>query len=285
MSAQDDELVRRYREASGQEDARPSAQVREAVRAHARMLAAAAAAPPPVAAPAAAAANQSRWKLSALAAVAVVGLTGLLMLQFERGAPEERDIAFGQRRAEAPAPAAAPVPAPMAEASLAANAVAQKPATPAPVPAKKPARAAPALEAESRPDSSAARAMAGSPSPPPPAADRALAAPSAEMRKRSAAASSGPDTSLPQSLQEAAGAGRAPEVESLVSQGIPIDARDGAGRTALMLAAMNGQTDTVQKLLALGANPALVDREGLNAAGHARQRGHARIADLIDAAR
>ena len=126
--------------------------------------------------------------------------------------------------------------------------------------------------------------MAGSP-PPPPAADRALAQPSAEMRKRSAAAGSGPGTALPHDLQEAARAGRAPEVESLVSQGIPIDARDGAGRTALMLAAMNGQTDTVQKLLALGANPALVDREGLNVAGHARQRGHTHIADLIDAAR
>ena len=105
------------------------------------------------------------------------------------------------------------------------------------------------------------------------------------MRKRSAAAGSGPGTALPHDLQEAARAGRTPEVESLVNQGTPIDARDGAGRTSLMLAAMNGQTDTVQKLLALGANPALVDHEGLNAAGHARQRGHARIADLIDAAR
>lgn len=280
MSAQDDELVRRYREASALEDARPGAQVREAVRAHARTLAAATVAPPPAAAQAvAAAANQPRWKIRALAAVAVVGLTGLLMLQLERGAPEEKDIAFGQRRTESPAPATVPAPAPVAETSPAADAAAQKPpAAPAPVQAKKSARAAPAAEAESRPDSSSARATAGFPAPPPPAANRSLAQPSAEMSKRSAVAGNGP---LPQGLQEAARAGRTPEVESLIRQGAPIDARDGAGRTALMLAAMNGHTATVQKLLTLGANPALVDREGLNAARHARQRGHAHIADLI----
>ena len=39
MTRQDDELVRRYHEASEQEDARPGAHVREAVRAHAQMVA------------------------------------------------------------------------------------------------------------------------------------------------------------------------------------------------------------------------------------------------------
>ena len=115
MNLQDDELVRRYHEASAQEGARPGAHVREAVRAHAQLVAAAhTAGPAPT--PEAPAANQARWKISALATVAVVGLTGLLMLQFERGTPEERDTAFSHRRAEAPAPAAqtAPAPAPSA---------------------------------------------------------------------------------------------------------------------------------------------------------------------------
>ena len=108
MTLQDDELVRRYHEASEQEGARPGAHVRDAVRAHAQMVAtaAASASAAPVATPAA---NQARWKISALATLAVVGLTGLLMLQFERGTPEERDTAFSHRRAEAPAPAS-PVP-------------------------------------------------------------------------------------------------------------------------------------------------------------------------------
>jgi len=41
----------------------------------------------------------------------------------------------------------------------------------------------------------------------------------------------------------------------------------------------------VQRLLALRANPALVDREGLNAAQLAAQRGHTRLAELLEAAR
>ena len=52
-----------------------------------------------------------------------------------------------------------------------------------------------------------------------------------------------------------------------------------------MLAAMNGQTATAQKLLALGANAALTDHEGLTAAQQARRLGHTGLADLIDAPR
>ena len=377
MSAPDDELVRRYREASAQEDARPGAQVRDAVRAHAQMLAAAAAtAPSPTAAaPTRAAANQPRWKISALATVAVVGLAGLLMLQFERGTPEEKEIAYGQRRAQAPAPATlpapapSPAPAPAAETSSAApsaaaglpdrardtaippaRSTAQKPASAAPARARPLAKTAPAPapaiaapEAESSPGRSAAGAVSGFPASPPMTAEKAItprhapppapsaaAAPRAEMRERSVAqdgaasrevvpqpqampsaaapaaapaarsprvgnAASGPLAAtapgadagssvwLPRHLWEAARAGDPLQVESLVRKGAPIDARDGTGRTALMLAAIHGQTTAVQKLLALGANRALVDREGLNAAQQARQRGHTRIADLIDA--
>ncbi|MBL7089894.1 hypothetical protein, partial [Acidovorax sp.] len=114
MTRQDDELVRRYQEASEQEGARPGAHVRDAVRAHAQMVAAAAASATPAAAPAA---NQTHWKVSALATLAVVGLTGLLMLQFERGTPEERDTAFSHRRTESPAQAPTP-PAPAATPTL-----------------------------------------------------------------------------------------------------------------------------------------------------------------------
>ena len=52
-----------------------------------------------------------------------------------------------------------------------------------------------------------------------------------------------------------------------------------------MLAALQGHAATVQALLALGANPALTDRDGITAAQHARQQGHATVAELIDAAR
>ena len=43
MTRQDDELVRRYHEASEHEGARPGVHVRDAVRAHAQMMATAAA--------------------------------------------------------------------------------------------------------------------------------------------------------------------------------------------------------------------------------------------------
>lgn len=379
MSARDDELTQRYREASEQEDARPGAHVRAAVRAHAQMLAAA---PLPTAAtaPIPVAANQSHWKITALATVAVVGLTGLLLLQFQRGTPEEQEIAYGQRRAEAPAraqpsAAAPPAPAPAAEApsvapaappvpqgrardeaSPSARSAAQIPAAPALSQAGPLAKTAPApamREAESPTAAGAAGAVSGFPAsppltgdrssvsgsappvvpsaprgeirerlavqdapaarsvvPPPPAAVpaaaaetsrsaapvQALPAPKAALRRQDSSAAdnslaaaapradSGGSASLPDDLREAGRTGQAQQVESLVRQGAPIDARDNAGRTALMLAAMSGQTTTVQKLLALGANPALVDREGLGAAQHARRLGYTRIAELIEAA-
>ena len=93
------------------------------------------------------------------------------------------------------------------------------------------------------------------------------------------------DPSLARALRDAARMGNAREVENLVNQGVPVDARDTAGRTALMIAALNGHTAAVQKLLALGAQTALVDGDGLTAAQHARRWGYGAIADLIDLAR
>lgn len=106
MSTQDEELVKRYREASAQDASRPGPQVRAAVRAHAQMLVAAKAAagdqPAAGAVPVASrtAANASRWKISALGSVALLGLSALLLLQFERGTPEEKEVAYGPPRAE-----------------------------------------------------------------------------------------------------------------------------------------------------------------------------------------
>jgi len=103
-----DELTLRYREACEQDDRRPSDSVREAVHAHARMMIAArqpAGAHPEGKAEARPAANQSRWKLSLLASVALAGLTSLLVLQFDRGTPDEKELGLGS----APQPAQPPV--------------------------------------------------------------------------------------------------------------------------------------------------------------------------------
>ncbi|RZJ26098.1 MAG: hypothetical protein EOO54_04040, partial [Haliea sp.] len=98
-----DALIQRYREASAQDTRRPSAHVRDAVRAHAAMLQSSGVHnPAPTDAPAA---NQSRWKLSLLASVALAALTGLLVLQFDRGTPDEQETALGR---PAPSPATPP---------------------------------------------------------------------------------------------------------------------------------------------------------------------------------
>ena len=60
-------------------------------------------------------ANDSQWKLRALASVAVFGISGLLFMQWDRAAPEEKDQAFSAAR---PAPAVRPkAPATDAQAS------------------------------------------------------------------------------------------------------------------------------------------------------------------------
>lgn len=106
MSAQDDELIERYREASAKDASRPGPQVRAAVRAHAQMLLDSKIADGDksvtgsVPAVRRTAANASRWKISALGSVALVGLSAMLLLQFERGTPEEQDIAYGPPQAE-----------------------------------------------------------------------------------------------------------------------------------------------------------------------------------------
>jgi len=86
-------------------------------------------------------------------------------------------------------------------------------------------------------------------------------------------------------LQNAARAGDLPQVERLLQQGAALNAADAAGRTPLVLAAMQGHTAVVQRLLAAGANKALIDNDGLNALQHARRLGYDGIAHLIEAAR
>ncbi len=86
-------------------------------------------------------------------------------------------------------------------------------------------------------------------------------------------------------MLQAASAGRTTDIERLLQQGAPINGTDEAGRTPLMLAALNGQEAAVRQLLGLGANRDLVDREGLTALAHARRRGLPVIAALLEAAR
>lgn len=386
-----DELLQRYREASADDTRRPGAHVRDAVRAHAQMVIEAgkqAGASQAVANTDAAqrpAANQSRWKISALAGFALAGLTGLLVLQFDRGTDEEKELAFGQpspaaQSSPAAAPSAATGTAPPVSPPMAATPDPVAPQTPAPEPdarkrsaeTAKPALKSPASSAQDKAVASPAAnepatrkketrapmdttapstapfaipapaAMpapapvapiqenaqpwpgqaphmagigSGSPSATPSQADMLAAAPAARQAPAPAAAAAaapaapaaravtplqkqegalqyrapraetgaGPNR-LAGALQDAARAGRLELLERLLQQGAPVNAADTAGRTPLILAVMQGHTAVVQRLLAAGANPALVDQEGLNALQHARRLGFDGIAHLIEAA-
>lgn len=309
---ENDELIRRYGEASAQDMRRPSPQVREAVRAHAAMITAAKAAGP---APSpTAAANQSRWKLSLLASIALAGLTGLLVLQFDRDTPEEQQAASGQR-----SPSAGAAPPARAHAPAAVQAL-PSPAAPSTPPARSPADAVkPSSEVSARPAApvapatrppavapdASARDHAGGqaaplpfPTAPAPAADATArsAAPAQRQEKAQAQESfvlqapqaglepGSPAMAMAIALHEAARTGRITQLNSLLRQGAPLNAPDSAGRTPLMLAVIHGQTAVVQRLLAAGANPALLDREGRNALQHAQRLGLDQIASLIAAA-
>ncbi|MEZ5705822.1 MAG: ankyrin repeat domain-containing protein [Burkholderiaceae bacterium] len=124
----DDALVQRYREASELDTARPGTALRETVLAHARSQLGTKPGPlshtPP-------AANDAQWKLRALGSLAVVGLIGLLVMQFERGTPEEQELALGQpeQRAERAANAESPQEVGAGSATPAAPAAEEAPAT------------------------------------------------------------------------------------------------------------------------------------------------------------
>lgn len=162
-SKRPDELSLRYQEACAQDSRRPSERVRAAVHAHAAMVIGAkqtdlsrATIQKPTAA------NQTHWRLSLLASIALLGLTGLLVLQFDRGTPEEQDLVLGRPgtnteptpTATAPQPQS-PAAKPAADAdSESAREVTRVPrAVPAPkarptrpeMPATAPARSDPAL--------------------------------------------------------------------------------------------------------------------------------------------
>ena len=289
---QTDELTQRYLEASAQDARRPASRVREAVRAHAGNVIAStlddAARPLDTRTPAA---NQSRWKISLLASIALAGITGLLVLQFDRGAPAEKELVFGRPDASpaAPLPESPPVKSDTGEKARSRAAPAKAPpkptasiqatpaapALPAPTQAQESTNRADTAPAAEAGGSNAAVTTARTPAAQPGQGKLALRMPQARAKALASHDSE-------EAVREAARSGNTTELERLIAQGAPVNAPDEAGRTALMLAVMNKHAATVQRLLALGASAAVKDREGLTALQHARRLGLDGIAALLE---
>ena len=73
-------------------------------------------------------------------------------------------------------------------------------------------------------------------------------------------------------------------LETLLACGGRVDAVDEAGRTALYVAAAEGQSDVVRWLLANGADPLLRAGDGRTALHAAAANGHGGVAELLLAA-
>jgi len=189
------------------------------------------------------------------------------------------ELALGAPRAEPEGPAslsASPNPA-----------TGRQRAAPSNAPAAKAAPSAEAKEAVTeRPRAAATTATA------PPA----LAAPAAAPAPAPAAAPApitgalqAPEPRAPteltpsQRLLVAAASGQLEGARDALSQGAAPNTTDGAGRTALMLAARRGDVGMVRLLQQAGADVRRTDREGLSAIDHARRAGHEALARHLEA--
>ncbi len=82
-------------------------------------------------------------------------------------------------------------------------------------------------------------------------------------------------------LLRAARGGDADAVAVALRAGADIEARDEQDRTALLLAATADRLAVAELLVAMGADPGVVDRDGVTPRQHAEQRGHREVARLL----
>jgi ankyrin repeat protein len=78
---------------------------------------------------------------------------------------------------------------------------------------------------------------------------------------------------------------KADVVHALIAVTRDLDARQGGGWTPLMLASANGMAETVDALLAAGADRTLINDAGKTATALAQEHGHDAIADMLTASR
>jgi hypothetical protein len=245
-----------YRRASASDPSRPGEAVRRSVLAHAARLAARRAA------------HQARWQPAVLGTLAAAALA-VLVIAPQLLAPRAPPVAeplpgvpAGDNTAREPA-----TPPPAVAPQIAARPPMSVPSTNLPA---RTARARPKANAEITP--LAAQSTAPAPSAGAEAADagvvaggvpaRQLRVPGSPSAMTSLAAGSRIGTNPAAALRHAAEVGDLATLAALVGKQTDVDSRDGAGRTALMMATLHGQADAVTALLADGADPNAADADG-----------------------
>jgi hypothetical protein len=308
-SAQDKELLERYRRASDTEAAAPSEAVRAAILAEGRRAAELRAKevrgqPIDASRPAA---NDSRWKMTAFGTAGAALVAALLfaprLWESAPPAPSVSNTAQPPKLESVPASPNASEPlqeivvTQARESSKAAD-VASPIASPIPAPK--------ATALQPRTDFLAAPARRGAlarsaapeekiypqnyaPAAPPaafPAVPTATAPQIASLAASANVAHVAGSRSAPQpaALQSAAASGDTVQTTALLNQGAALDARDEHGRTPLMLAVMQGRLDVVRLLLDRGADPNIADSAGRTPLQQAKQDNLREVAALLQRA-
>jgi hypothetical protein len=132
--------------------------------------------------------------------------------------------------------------------------------SPADTPGASPATSVPRNDTQVAAAATAAATPAVATPPVTPAASTAASPPSSAA---ATAASPAASASTVESLLQAATAGDIAGVQAAIDQHINVNARDSAGRTALMLATVNGREDVAKALLAHHADPNIADARGV----------------------
>ncbi len=263
-----DDVDAQYRRASALDPSRPGEAVRRAVLAHAAQLATERATAGAGRLKSRRSAHPAWWRPAIFGTLAAAGLAGLVIAP-QWLAPRAPPAAASSPIAPAadnlapePAtrpPAASPEitarpPAPVRSANLPAYSARARPKTTEPTLAPAAQSTSRAPPAESRAVDAGAAATGGLI-----AGQRMAGNPSAVT---SIAAAPRVGTNPAAEFRHAAEVGNLAALSALVEKQPDIDARDSAGRTALMLATLHGEADAVVALLAHGADPNAADADG-----------------------
>ncbi|MCL4183934.1 MAG: ankyrin repeat domain-containing protein [Burkholderiaceae bacterium] len=235
-------------------------------------------------------ANDARWRISAIASVAAIGLAAMLAWQVRHGPPGEPE----RTGTSAAAPAEA-VPAPAGEAPPErATREVQRERPTAATPPIAPPRASDASRGrathDAQPDMRREQAepaggdrpqtQARAPAAPESAAAAAPAPPASAMAAKAPTAAVMPAPSL----AAAAAQGDLDGIRRALADGAAIEAPDAEGVTPLIAAIRAGRIEAVRLLLEAGADPNRSDADAITPLQHARARSHAPIAELLIAA-